>query len=97
MSKTTNKFSLRGPPAPLKCASGHCDWSPIKAIEVPLVRTQPLREDQHASRWQAVMSISAKIGCTPRRLNGWVKKAEVDRDKRAGLPADMAERMKILQ
>lgn len=43
------------------------------------------------------MSISAKIGCAPQTLNEWVKKAEVDRGKRAGIPTDMAEQMKALE
>lgn len=54
-------------------------------------------EGQHGSRWQAVMSISAKIGCAPRTLNEWVKKAEVASGKRAGIPTDMAEKMKALE
>jgi transposase len=37
------------------------------------------------SRWQAVMSIAAKIGCTPQTLNDWVKKAEEDGGRRAGI------------
>ena len=48
-------------------------------------------EGQHGSRWQAVMSISAKIGSASQTLNEWVKKAEVDSGKRAGIPTDMAE------
>ena len=68
----------------------------------PEVRERAVRlvfdnEGPHASRWQAVMSISAKIGCTPQTLNDWVKKAEVDSGKRAGVPTDMAERMKALE
>ena len=35
-------------------------------------------EREHSSRWAAVMSISAKIGCTAQTLNEWVKKAEVE-------------------
>jgi transposase len=35
-------------------------------------------EAQHPARWQAVLSIAAKFGCTPQTLNDWVKKAEVD-------------------
>lgn len=54
-------------------------------------------EDQHGSRWQAVMSISAKIGCAPQTLNEWFKKAEVDSGKRAGIPTDMAEKMRALE
>jgi transposase len=39
----------------------------------PEVRERAVRlvlatEGQHASRWQAVMSIAAKIGCTPQTL-----------------------------
>ena len=54
-------------------------------------------EGQHGSRWQAVMSISAKIGCGPQTLNDWVKKAEVDRSKRPGVSSEMAERMTALE
>lgn len=68
----------------------------------PEVRERAVRlvldnEAQHPSRWQAVMSIASKIGCTPQTLNEWVKKAEVDSGKRAGIPTDMAERMKFLE
>ncbi|GAB5374622.1 MAG: hypothetical protein AcusKO_10840 [Acuticoccus sp.] len=38
---------------------------------------------EHPSRWQAIMSISAKIGCSAHSLNEWLKKAEVDAGKRA--------------
>jgi transposase-like protein len=54
-------------------------------------------EGQHASRWQAIMSISAKIGCSGHTLNEWVKKAEVDSGKRAGVSSEMTERMKALE
>ena len=43
------------------------------------------------------MSIAAKIGCTPQTLLDWVKKAEVDSGKRAGVPTDMAEKLKALE
>ena len=43
------------------------------------------------------MSISTKIGCTPQTLNEWVKKAEVDSGRRAGVSSEMAERMKALE
>jgi transposase-like protein len=48
-------------------------------------------------RWQAMMSIAAKIGCAPQTLNEWVKKAEVDGGRRAGIPTEMAEKMKALE
>jgi transposase-like protein len=52
---------------------------------------------QHGSRWQAVLSISSKIGCAPQTLNDWVNKAEVDSGKRAGVSSEMAEKMKALE
>ena len=54
-------------------------------------------EGQHESRWQAVLSISAKIGCAPQTLNEWVKRSEVDTGRRAGIPTEMADRLKALE
>src|SRR5262245_45553179 len=53
-------------------------------------------EQEHPSRWTAVLSIAAKIGCTAQTLNEWVKKAEIDSGKRAGVPTDMVEKLKAL-
>jgi transposase len=49
------------------------------------------KPDQHGSRWQAVMLMSAKIGRAPQTLHERAKRAEVDSGKRAGIPADMAK------
>jgi transposase-like protein len=54
-------------------------------------------EGQHESRWAAILSISSKIGCAPQTLNEWVKKAEVDGGRRAGMPTEIAERLKALE
>jgi transposase-like protein len=54
-------------------------------------------ERDHPSRWAAMVSIAEKIGCTAQSLNEWVKKAEVDQGKRAGVPTEMAEKLKALE
>src|SRR5262245_11767215 len=54
-------------------------------------------EGEHSSRWAAIMSIAAKIGCTAQTLNEWVKKAEVDDGRRAGVPTDFAAKLKALE
>jgi transposase len=68
----------------------------------PEVRTRAVRmvldhEGEHASRWASVVSIAAKIGCTPQTLNEWVKKAEVDSGRKPGLTTDMAAKLKALE
>ena len=52
---------------------------------------------QHESRWSAILSLSAKIGCAPQTRNEWGKKAEVDRGERAGVATWMAEKMQALE
>lgn len=46
----------------------------------PEVRKRAVRmvldgEGPHGSRWQAIVSIAAKIGCSANTLNDWAKKA----------------------
>jgi transposase len=65
-------------------------------VRLRAVRLVLDQEAEHRS-WTAIMSIAAKIGCTPQTLLDWVKKAEVDSGKRAGVPTDMAEKLKALE
>jgi transposase len=46
----------------------------------PEVRARAVRmvldhEGEHSSRWQAVQSIAAKIGCSAHTLHEWVRKS----------------------
>ena len=68
----------------------------------PEVRARAVRmgldhEGGHSSRWATVVSISAKIGCTPQTLNEWTTKAEADVGHKPGLTTDMAAKVKALE
>ena len=54
-------------------------------------------ERDHASRWAAVVSIAAKIGCAAQTLHEWVKRAEVDSGRRVGVPTEVGAQLKALE
>ncbi len=54
-------------------------------------------QGEHESQWAAISSIASKIGCTPETLRKWVRQAERDAGKRAGLTTTERERLKELE
>ena len=79
-------------------SDGKQDTEPIFAGSAhAAVRLVFEHEKDHSSRWATVTSIAAKIGCTAQTLHEWVKKAERDSGVRAGVPTDVATKLKALE
>ena len=54
-------------------------------------------EGEYDSQWATISSIAEKIGCTKETLRSWVRQAERDRGRRAGLTTGERERLKALE
>jgi transposase len=54
-------------------------------------------ESEYTNRWEAILSIAAKIGCTGQTLNERLQQAERDSGRKPGLTTDMASRLKALE
>lgn len=68
----------------------------------PEVRERAVRlvlehEREYPSQWAAMESIAGKIGCTAETLRKWVRQAERDQGKRAGLSSSEGDRLKELE
>ena len=68
----------------------------------PEVRDRAVRmvfehQGEYESRWAAIVSIGAKIGCTAETLRKWVHKAERAQHLGQELNTDERERLKTLE
>ena len=54
-------------------------------------------QGEHGSRWAAMVSIAAEIGCTAETLRKWVRQAERDQGLRAGRTTAEQNRIKELE
>ena len=68
----------------------------------PEIRERAVRlvlehQENYRSEWAALTSIADKIGCTTETLCKWVRRAEVDQGKRAGLTSAERERLRELE
>ena len=54
-------------------------------------------EHEYGSRWQAMVAIAPKIGCSAETLRSWVLKVERDSGKRPGLTTTERDRLKELE
>ncbi len=52
---------------------------------------------EHSSQWATMRSVAEKLGCTTEALRRWVRQAERDGGKRAGLTTDERQRLKELE
>jgi transposase len=65
----------------------------------PEVRERAVRmvrehRGEHASQWNAIVSIAAKIGCSAGTLNEWLRRSQIDSGERPGASTDLLERLK---
>ena len=68
----------------------------------PEVRERAVRmvfdhRNEYASQYEAILSIAAKIGCSRETLRHWVRQAERDQGRRAGVTSTERERLKELE
>jgi len=54
-------------------------------------------QEEHASQWAAIVSISEKVGCTAETLRRWVRQGERDSGERPGATTDEQERIRALE
>jgi transposase len=55
------------------------------------------QQGKHESQWAAITSIAEKFGCSAETLRNWLRQAERDLGRRAGLTTDERARLKQLE
>ena len=63
---------------------------PATSLYSPELRERAVRmlhehRQDHSSRWAAIGSVAAKIGCTPQTIDNWTKRADGNNGERHGL------------
>ena len=66
-------------------------------VQERAVRMVEESRGEHESQWAAIRSVAAKLGCTTETLRRWVRQAEIDQGKRAGVTSSDAERILQLE
>ena len=61
------------------------------------VRLVMEHRDEYASEWAAICSIAAKSGMTAETLRKWLRQAEIDEGRTAGVTSIESERVRELQ
>lgn len=52
---------------------------------------------EYPSQWATIEALAPKLGCTSETLRRWVRQAERDTGRRAGLTTDERQRLKELE
>ena len=68
--------------------------SEFKERAVRLVSTG---QQEHSSEWAAMLSVAAKLGCSPETLRRWVRKEQGRQGLPGGVVADESSRLKALE
>jgi len=66
-------------------------------VQERAVRMVEESRGEHGSQWAAIRSVAEKLGCTTETLRRWVRQAEIDQGKRAGMTSSDAERLVQLE
>jgi transposase len=61
------------------------------------VRMVAEHRSEYGSEWEAIRSISEKIGCSAEALRTWVRRTQVDAGEKPGITSEERARMKELE